>query len=85
VKLHTDLIIEALKKKAGGATELAGVKKVRHWLLTLLPTSEIIYTFMRRLSKGERRRKERDLISESCLQQRKSPLCLGLTKHLRTQ
>lgn len=27
VKLHTDLIIEALKKKAGGATELAGVKK----------------------------------------------------------
>jgi len=40
VKLHTALIIEALKKKARGATELAGAKKSkRYLLLTLLPTS----------------------------------------------
>lgn len=43
VKLHTALIIEALKKKARGATELAGVKKKnksqRYLLLILLTAS----------------------------------------------
>lgn len=71
VKLHTALIIEALKKKARGATELAGVKKksevsapyITHCLLRN-NSSEIIYTSMGRLSKGKRQKKERNLMSK---------------------
>lgn len=89
VKLHTALIIEALEKKARGATELAGVKNSQSYLLLILLAAswetidEKSYTLPREdFLKGQG--EDRDLMSKYSPWLQKSPLWLELTKHSRT-